>query len=205
MQPVSDAAVGCRVTPVTDLADTSDGILVRRVGDGDEDAFRALFRRHAPTALALARRIVRDPALAEEVVQEAFLAVWATGRRFDERRGTAGAWLMGLVHHRAVDAVRREETQRRRAERTAATDVVVLEDPAGDVAERLDAPDERRAVRRALAELPPDQRQVLELMYFEGLSQSKVAERLSLPLGTVKSRTLFGMRALRTALVRDER
>jgi RNA polymerase sigma-70 factor (ECF subfamily) len=205
MRTLTDTRARRTDVPVTDLADARDGLLLRRLSGGDEEAFRDLFRRYAPTALALARRIVRDAALAEEVVQEAFLAVWLTGARFDERRGSVRAWLLGLVHHRAVDAVRREETQRRRIEESAATDVVVVEDPAADVAERVDAPDERRAVREALAGLPPDQREVLELMYFGGLSQSKIAERLSLPLGTVKSRTLFGMRRLRTALARDER
>jgi RNA polymerase sigma factor (sigma-70 family) len=191
--------------PVTDLADARDGLLIRRLSGGDEEAFVALFQRYAPSALALAERVVRDRALAEEVVQEAFLAIWTTGERFDERRGSPRAWIMRMVHNRAVDAIRREETQRRRAERTAATDVVVVEDPATDVVERVDVPGERRAVREALEDLPKEQRDVIELMYFEGLTQSKVAERLAVPLGTVKSRTLSGMRRLRAALARSER
>jgi RNA polymerase sigma factor (sigma-70 family) len=108
------------------------------------------------------------------------------------------------VHHRAVDAVRREESQRRRAESAVSVDVA-QPDISEDVAAELDAPEERRAVRTALDELPPGQRQVIELMYFDGLSQSTIAERLSLPLGTVKSRSLLGMRRLRAALVEMER
>jgi RNA polymerase sigma factor (sigma-70 family) len=112
---------------------------------------------------------------------------------------------MTMVHHRAVDAVRREESQRRRAEDAQASDVLAVEDPADAVVAQLGLPEERRAVRAALGDLPFEQRQVIELMYFDGLSQSKVSERLGLPLGTVKSRTLLGMRRLRSALIEVER
>jgi RNA polymerase sigma-70 factor (ECF subfamily) len=192
--------------PVTvDLTQTRDRDLVRRIDRGDEEAFRGLFRRYAPTAVALARRVAVQPSLAEEIVQEAFLAVWRNPRAYDEGRGSVRSWLMGMVHHRAVDAVRREESQRRRGEQARANEAVVVEDPAESIVEALDLPDERRAVREALAGLPPEQRQVIELMYFEGLSQSRIAERLELPLGTVKSRTLLGMRKLRTTLTEMER
>ncbi len=182
-----------------------DRELLRRVGAGDEEAFRDLFLRYGPNALALARRVARQGSLAEEVVQEAFLAVWRNPDAYQEGRGAVRSWLMGMVHHRAVDAVRREEAQRRRAEDLSAGELDVLEDPAERVAEEVDLPQERRAVRAALEELPEEQRQVIELMYFGGLSQSKIAERLSLPLGTVKSRTLLGMRRLRAALEGLER
>ncbi len=98
-----------------DLSEARDRDLIRRVGEGDEEAFRGLFRRYAPTAQALARRVARQPSLAEEIVQEAFLAVWRNPDRYDPQLGTVRSWLLGLVHHRAVDAVRREEAQRRRA------------------------------------------------------------------------------------------
>jgi RNA polymerase sigma-70 factor (ECF subfamily) len=183
-----------------DLSDARDRDLVRRIRDADEEAFRALFRRYAPTAMALARRVVRQPFLAEETVQEAFLAVWRNPGGYDPGRGSVKAWLMGTVHNRAVDAVRREESQRRRAEDAQTSDVVMVPDPAETVVDELDLPEERRAVRVALEGLPAEQKQVIELMYFDGLSQSKIAELLTLPLGTVKSRTLLGMRRLRTAL-----
>ena len=188
-----------------DAIQAEDRELLRRVGAGDEEAFRDLFRRYAPSALALARRVARQGFLAEEVVQEAFLAVWRSPEAYREGRGAVRSWLMGMVHHRAVDAVRREEAQRRRAEDVSAGEVDVVEDPAERVVEEVGLPQERRAVRAALEELPEEQRQVIELMYFGGLSQSKVAERLSLPLGTVKSRTLLGMRRLRAALEDLER
>lgn len=188
-----------------DPSDASDRELVEAIARGEEEAFRGLFGRYAPTALALARRVVRQPFLAEEIVQEAFLAVWRNPAGFDRERGSVKAWLMGMVHHRAVDAVRREESQRRRAEGSRLSDPVVVLDHSDQVVREVEAPREREAVRGALGELPTEQRQVIELMYFEGLSQSKIAERLGLPLGTVKSRTLLGMRRLRSAMAGLER
>jgi RNA polymerase sigma-70 factor (ECF subfamily) len=182
-----------------DLTEARDRELVRAIGRGDEDAFRGLFGRYAPSAMALARRVARQPFLAEEIVQEAFLAVWRNPSGYDQQRGSVRAWLMGMVHHRAVDAVRREESQRRRVEESIVSDPVLSPDPADDVAEGIDLPEERKAVRDALDALPDEQRQVIELMYFGGLSQSKISEQLGLPLGTVKSRTLLGMRRLRGA------
>jgi RNA polymerase sigma factor (sigma-70 family) len=200
-QPI---AVTRRSRVSIDLSDVRDQELVTRIRGGDEEAFRGLFRRYAPNAMALARRVVRQPSLAEEIVQEAFLALWRNPTGYDQERGSVRSWLLGTVHHRAVDAVRREESQRRRAESAVSVDVA-QPDISEDVAAELDAPEERRAVRTALDELPPGQRQVIELMYFDGLSQSTIAERLSLPLGTVKSRSLLGMRRLRAALVEMER
>ena len=188
-----------------DLVDARDRELIERIARGEEEAFRGLFGRYAPTALALARRVARQSSLAEEIVQEAFLAVWRNPTGFDRQRGSVKAWLMGMVHHRAVDAVRREESQRRRAEESRRSDPVVVLDHADQVVEAVGAPQEREAVRGALDELPKEQRQVIELMYFDGLSQSKIAERLGLPLGTVKSRTLLGMRRLRSAMAGLER
>jgi RNA polymerase sigma factor (sigma-70 family) len=183
-----------------DVPETLDRALVRRLRNGDEDAFRDLFARHAPSAKALALRVVRQTNLAEEIVQEAFLAVWRNPDGYDDQRGSVRSWLMGTVHHRAVDLVRREEAYRRRAEDSIASAVEEQGDHADEVAVMVDRPGERRAVLAALAALPPPQREVLEMMYFDGLSQSRIAERTGLPLGTVKSRTLLAMRRLRAAL-----
>jgi RNA polymerase sigma factor (sigma-70 family) len=188
-----------------DLSEARDRDLMARVRLRDEDAFRGLFQRYAPTAKALAQRVVRQSHLAEEIVQEAFLAVWRDPTAYDEARGSVKSWLMGMVHHRAVDLVRREESQRRRAEASIAEAAEVNVDHADEVVDRLGLPEERRAVRSALDELPGEQRQVLEMMYFDGLSQSQIAERTGIPLGTVKSRTLLGLRRLRTALAGVER
>jgi RNA polymerase sigma-70 factor, ECF subfamily len=181
--------------------DDEDRELVDGVRARDEASFRALFGRYAPTALSLARRVVGQPFLAEEIVQEAFLAVWRNPDAYDADRGSVRSWLMGTVHNRAVDAVRREQSQRRRAMDARGADLVVVPDPADDVLDELGLPEERKAVRAALDDLPEEQRRVIELMYFGGLSQSTIAARLGLPLGTVKSRTLLGMRRLRAALL----
>ncbi|HEV8571511.1 MAG TPA: sigma-70 family RNA polymerase sigma factor [Actinomycetota bacterium] len=186
-----------------DLSDLRDRELLRRISRGDEEAFRSLFGRYAPTARALALRILRQRFLADETVQEAFLSVWRNPDRYDASRGSVRAWLMSAVHHRAVDLVRREEAHRRRSDSAVAD--LPAEDPAEQAVEAVGVPEERAAVRAALAELPAEQREVIELMYFEGLSQSKVAERTGIPLGTVKSRAVLAMRRMRASLGALER
>jgi RNA polymerase sigma-70 factor (ECF subfamily) len=202
---VGAALLEGRPLETLDGFDDGDLDLVLRVRKGDDDAFRSLFDRYAPTAKALAIRVVRHTHLAEEIVQEAFLAVWRNPDGYDEQRGSVRTWLMGMVHHRAVDAVRREEAQRRRAEEQVSEARDEQPDHADQVADELARPEERRLVRAALDELPREQREVLELMYFDGLSQTGVAEKTGLPLGTVKSRTLLGMRRMRGALEGLER
>jgi RNA polymerase sigma-70 factor (ECF subfamily) len=188
-----------------DLSAARDRQLVRRIEGGDEEAFRSLFASYAPFAMALAVRVVRQTQLAEEIVQEAFLAVWQRPEGYDDERGSVRSWLMGMVHHRAVDLVRREEAHRRRAEHAIHEVVLEEADHAEVVVEQLGLPEERKLVRAALDGLPDEQRDVLTLMYFDGLSQSQIAERTGIPLGTVKSRTLLGMRRLRAALEGIER
>jgi RNA polymerase sigma-70 factor (ECF subfamily) len=188
-----------------DQSELLDRELISRIRGGDEDAFKGLFRRYAPSARALAQRVVRQPNLAEDIVQEAFLSIWENPDGYDSARGSVRSWLMTTVHHRAVDAVRREEAHRRRADEAAGDTAILVQDPADQVVEEVGLPHERAAILSALDGLPPEQRQVIELMYFDGLTQSKIADRLQLPLGTVKSRTLLGMRRLRTSLVGMER
>ena len=187
---------------VRSLEDARDRDLVRRVIAKDEEAFRSLFRRYAPMAKALALRIVRQTFVAEEIVQEAFLALWRNPGAFREDRGSFRAWMLSTVHHRAVDAVRREEAWRRRS-REHDPDALVAEDIGATVVEELDHAAMRREIRAALDQLPAEQRQVLEMMYFEAKTQSMIADELKLPLGTVKSRTLLGMRRLRDLVVEE--
>lgn len=187
-----------------DLAEARDRELVLRVRLRDEEAFRGLFGRYAPSAKSLAMRVVRQPHLAEEIVQEAFMALWRNPGAYDDKRGSVKSWLMGMVHHRAVDLVRREESYRRRAEKTAHQALDSESDHADEVVEQVGLLEERRRVRTALDDLPEAQREVLERMYFDGMSQSRIAEVTGLPLGTVKSRTLLGMRRLRDALIQEE-
>lgn len=185
---------------VSSLEDARDRDLVRQVRDGDEDAFRALFRRYGPIAKGLATRVVRQAFMADEIVQEAFLALWKHPEAFREERGTFRAWLLSTVHHRAVDTVRREEAYRRRNRQEEVAESL-LEDVAQAVVDVVDLQDTRTRVRGALEDIPAEQRQVLEMMYFEGKTQMRIAEELGLPLGTVKSRTLLAMRRLRGMLV----
>jgi RNA polymerase sigma factor (sigma-70 family) len=194
-----------RPVTIVDLGDERDRDLLRRIARGDQDAFRRLFGRYAPTAQALARRIVGQAFLAEEIVQEAFLSVWRNPAGYDPDRGSVRAWLLSTIHNRAVDLIRREEAHRRRAVDAVADVEPVGADPAEQVVDEVGLPEERAAVRKALDELPAEQRQVIELMYFGGLTQTKISAALSLPLGTVKSRTLLAMRRLRTALLEMER
>ena len=186
---------------VRSLEDARDRDLLRRIGEGDEGAFRDLFRRYGPAGKALALRIIRQQFLAEEILQEAFLALWRNPAAYREDRGTVRGWLMSAVHHRAVDYVRREEAQRRRGEQMEAEAAgAVTQDVAEAVVDDADVASRRAGVRAALEGIPGEQRQVLELMYYGGKTQAMIARDLGLPLGTVKSRTLLGMRRLRAML-----
>lgn len=188
---------------VHSLDEARDADLLRRIARGDEESFRALYRRYGAAAYGLARRVVRQEFLAEEIVQETFLALWRGAGAYDASRGSVRTWLLSSIHHRAVDSVRREEAHTRRAQR-AHRDAVPEADVAEAVAEALDLEDDSARLGGALGGLPPEQRHVVDLMYYGGLTQAQVAERLALPLGTVKSRCLLAMRRLRSALTREE-
>jgi RNA polymerase sigma factor (sigma-70 family) len=175
------------------MAETDEELLAA-IARGDDRALGELYDRLGGVAYRLAVRVLRDPALAQDAVQDGFLAAWRTAAAFDPARGKASTWLLTLVHRRAVDVVRRED--RRRAEPLDDAPV-----PAGDATdESAEVREERRRVQAALAQLPPDQREALELAYYGGLSQSELAERLGVPLGTVKSRMFTGLSKLRDLL-----
>lgn len=176
------------------LADLPDEALLELVARSDDEALAALYDRYGRPAYALALRIVRDPALAQDAVQDAFLTAWRTAPSFDTRRGTAATWLLTLVHRRAVDVVRRED--RRRA--SPLEDAPVASGEATD--EAAEVREQRQRVQAALAVLTAAEREAIELAYYGGLSQSEIAERLGVPLGTVKSRMFAGLSRLRKAL-----
>ena len=179
-------------------AHLSDEALVALAARGDESALAELYDRVGRVAYGLALRIVRDERLAEDAVQEGFLAVWRTAAAFRAERAKASTWILTLVHRRAVDLVRREE--RRRTE--PLPDEIPL--PAGQAAEPTDEAAwlryERERVQQALAQLPDTQREAIELAYYGGYSQSELAERLGVPLGTIKSRMFAGLARLRELL-----
>jgi RNA polymerase sigma-70 factor, ECF subfamily len=176
----------------------SDASLIARCAAGDDGALAALYDRYGRSAYGLALRIVRDASLAEDAVQEGFLAAWRGAARFDVARSKASTWLLSLVHHKAVDLVRREEA--RPANPTAEVpETVASDDVPRAVLDRF----ERGRIDVALDQLSAPQREVLVLAYFDGLTQSELSERLGEPLGTIKSRTHAALARLRSLLAEN--
>jgi RNA polymerase sigma-70 factor, ECF subfamily len=176
------------------LAHLSDEALVALAARADESALAELYDRFGHVAYGLALRIIRDPALAEDAVQEAFLIVWRTAARFVPERAKARTWILTLVHRRAVDVVRRE--QPRRAEPLGAAPQASANLTEDEAWLRL----QRSRVQEALRRLPDQQREALELAYYGGFTQSELADRLGEPLGTIKSRMFTGLARLRELL-----
>lgn len=181
-----------------------DSQLVSRMAAGEDAALGDLYDRYGKTVYALALAIVREPADAEEVVVDAFGQAWRSAGTFDAGRGSVGAWLATIARSRALDTVRARGRRAKAHERAAlvsedgvATPIASVGSDPSRGAERTEA---RRLVSQALASLPEPQRAAIELAYFEGLSQSEIAERLAEPLGTIKTRIRAGMEKLRGLL-----
>jgi RNA polymerase sigma-70 factor (ECF subfamily) len=180
------------------LRKLADEELMELVAGNDPDAFEVILERHADAAFSLAYRMCATRSLAEDVTQEAFLALWRGGARYDRARGSVRTWALGIVHNRAVDALRRCNVHERRR--------------AGDegIEDSLEAPERTDAqaignaaaseIRGALDELPDEQRQVIELAYFGGFTHIEIASMLDLPLGTIKGRMRLGLHKLRGQL-----
>jgi RNA polymerase sigma-70 factor (ECF subfamily) len=175
-----------------------DGELVELVAQKDAGALEALYERYGRAAYSLARRILTEETLAQDVVQEVFLSLWRDARRFDAGRGTVATYLLSMTHHRAVDVVRREENLRRW--RTSDEGLELEADPKVRVEDEVLTSERRAAVRSALQELPAAQREALLLAYFGGYTQREVAALVGAPLGTVKTRMAAGMRKMKEAL-----
>lgn len=199
-RPIVAADGGLRDCTLVRHADLDDLELHRRLTDGDVGAFDTLYRRYAGVAMGLAFRLTGHHALAQEVVHDAFLALWRAPEAFDPARGAFRTFLLSLVHHRGVDAIRREERLRDRQERAANLEPAEVEDPSESVADEDLVARRRHEVRAALEDLSPEQRQVLEMAYFGGMTQARIAEELGIPLGTVKTRTFAALRKLRSRL-----
>jgi RNA polymerase sigma-70 factor (ECF subfamily) len=177
-----------------ELAHLSEEALLALIARADEHALAELYRRLGGVAYGLAYRILRDDALAQDAVQEAFLGVWRGAGRFIAERAKPSTWVLTLVHRRAVDLVRREE--RRRAEPLEPA----AESASGAAPDQAEHFAQREAVRTALRQLPPEQREAIELAYYGGYTQSELAERLGQPIGTIKSRMFAGLARLRDVL-----
>ena len=172
-----------------DVAQLSDEALLEAVAGSDEEALGELYDRFGRVAYGLALRILRDPTLAEDAVQEAFLQVWRGAGGYRPERAKASTWVLTFVHRRAVDLVRREERRRARAGRTRCRSPRARE-PTRPWSRARGA----RSSRTRCSRLPEDQRETIELAYYGGLTQSELAERLGQPLGTIKSRMFTGLR-----------
>jgi RNA polymerase sigma-70 factor, ECF subfamily len=177
---------------------TLDMALVQRMSAGDELALGQLYDRWSDAVHALVVRIVRDETDAEEVVEAVFWQAWQQAGRYTSDRGAPGAWLLAIARSRSLDRLR---TLRRRHDEQPADDSVLTNAPAiGDPLSELNASERAMRVTAAVQQLPPDQRAVMELAYFEGLSQTEIADRLDVPLGTVKTRARLGLKKLRDSL-----
>ena len=176
------------------VADDADRAVLVRLADGELAALEELYDRYKTMAYSIAFRITNDATLAEDVVQDAFLGAWRNAARYAEGKGSVKTWLLSIVHHRAIDAVRRRRptTELPDAELPAPAQLQ-LPDVWSDVAASLDAD----TVKGALATLSDVQREAIELAYFGGLTQQEIAERTATPLGTVKSRMRLGLLAMR--------
>jgi RNA polymerase sigma-70 factor (ECF subfamily) len=193
--------MGAVTSPVRRPDDASgDADVMRRIRAGDRSAIDELYERFRRPAFALARRILADDSLAEDVLQEVFLSVWRDPAAFDRGRGSVASWLLAVVHHKAVDAVRREESQRRR--QAMAEDEMALDAPTAtrDVEDDAWSRVVAEQVRTAMGVLSQPQREALTLAYYGGYTQREVAALTGTPLGTVKTRMLAGMRRLKQEL-----
>ncbi|MBI5103544.1 MAG: sigma-70 family RNA polymerase sigma factor [Solirubrobacterales bacterium] len=183
---------------MADLGLLADEDLMQLVREGDSSAFEVVYERHATAAYSLAYRMTGRRGLAEDVVQEAFLSLWRSGARYDRARGSVRTWVLGIVHNRAIDGLRRSMVHDKRR----ASDEGIEE--RFESGERTDVEAVRRReaaeVRHALSSLPPEQCRAIELAYFGGFSHAEIATMLDMPIGTVKGRIRLGLEKLRGAL-----
>jgi RNA polymerase sigma-70 factor (ECF subfamily) len=186
---------------VATRTDDADQAALGRLATGDLDALDELYDRYNTMAYSIAYRITNDATLAEDVVQEAFLGAWRNADRYVTGRGSVKTWLLAIVHHRAIDAVRRRRPTSDLPEREdVPPPQLQVPDVWGEVAANLDA----SAVRTALDVLSDVQREAIELAYFGGLTQQEIADRTDTPLGTIKSRIRLGLLAMRGSLVAEQ-
>jgi RNA polymerase sigma-70 factor (ECF subfamily) len=186
----------------TELRQLGDEDLMQLVAGGDARAFEVVYERHCTAVFSLAYRICGVRAAAEEVAQEAFLAIWRSGGRYDRTRGSVRTWLLGVVHNRAIDAIRRTTVhdRLRAADEQAAERIEAPERTEVEAARR----EEARSVRTLIGALPNDQRRVIELAYFGGFTHEQIAEMLGAPLGTVKGRMRLALEKMRASIEPSE-
>jgi RNA polymerase sigma-70 factor (ECF subfamily) len=184
------------------LRKLADEELMQLVSDSDSAAFAVIYERHATAAFSLAFRMCGKRALAEDVVQEAFLSLWRSGARYDGTRGSVRTWVLGIVHNRAIDALRRGVVQ----DRGRISDEGIEEqlEAAERTEQEVGRRDEAREIRAALVGLPPEQSRVIELAYYGGFTHSEIATMLDTPVGTIKGRMRLGLQKMRSQLSAEQ-
>lgn len=184
-----------------DLSLASDADLIRMVSEGDARALEVLYDRYSRVIHSFSLRIVGDPQVAEEVLQEVFFRAWRQGSKFQSTRGSLITWLLSITHNLAIDEVRKRNRRPQRID-TAEPELLLamLQDESQDVEQEVWISTLRDSIKKALLDLPAAQRKVIEMAYFEGLTQREIAEQLEEPLGTVKTRMRLGILKLRERL-----
>jgi RNA polymerase sigma-70 factor, ECF subfamily len=197
-KPLRSSARSAGATSAVGLSVLADEDLMQLVYRGQAEAFEVIYDRHADAAFSLAYRMCGQRALAEDVVQEGFLSLWRSGARYDRARGSVRTWVLGTVHNRAIDALRRRTVHDRGrvSDEGIEERLVARERTDVEFARR----DEAREVRDALEQLPDEQSRVIELAYFGGLTHVEIASMLDTPVGTVKGRMRLGLAKMRMAL-----
>jgi RNA polymerase sigma-70 factor, ECF subfamily len=183
---------------MADIRNLADEEAMQLVQDGNARAFELIYDRHGGPAFSLAYRMVGNRVTAEDITQEAFLSIWRSRLRYDQARGSVRTWVLGIVHNRAIDALRRNVVHDRRRETMEGIE------ERHEAKERTDVEaarrEEARSIRTALDTLPDDQRRTIELAYFGGFSHSQIADLLNEPIGTVKGRMRLGLEKMRRQL-----
>lgn len=185
-----------RLNPVRErLHGLADEELMVRLTRGEPDAFDLIYERHSDAAFSLAYRICGSRAAAEEVAQDAFLALWRNGQRYEPSRGSVRNWILGIVHNRAIDSLRRavRHESRRAGDEGLAERLVAGERTEEEAGRR----EEAGTMRTLLDDLPAEQRRVIELAYYAGFTHTEIADMLTIPVGTVKGRMRLGLEKLR--------
>jgi RNA polymerase sigma-70 factor (ECF subfamily) len=194
-----------RVADPPRAVETSDAELVHRVSLGDTAALEALYTRYARVVYSFAMRIVLDPMLAEEVLQEVFVRTWRQADRFQRSRGNFASWLLSITHNLAIDEIRKRQRRPQKSDSVDVSDALFgLVDEATNVEEAAQASAQRLRIRVALETLPGAQREAIELAFFSGLSQREISSQLDVPLGTIKTRMRLGLKKLRQELESEQ-
>jgi len=187
------------MTPPETTREEIDPAVIRRVADGDTEAFARVYDAFSGLLFSLALRMLQKPEDAEELLQEVFAKIWKDSAQYDPSRGAPLAWAITITRHKAIDRIR-SSTRRLRLNDEAAAGTEILPTAVPEPAHAAEQSESAHAVRQSLDTLPDDVRETIELAYFSGLSQSQIAEKLSLPLTTVKSRIRRAMMQLRQTL-----